>query len=100
MVGRRATWKSAPAENDIAAGARTVHDSRAFERRPPATEQIAIRPNGCANAVQSFPVESRRVVRRVFHERSFGAVFVNDDGLAINFEIVITPANQFLEQVF
>ena len=89
--------KTAPAQHDVTAGARTVHDARAFERNAPAAEQIPLRSDGVANGAHRLPIHFRRVASRRVHELARLAVFLDDDGLAVNFEIIVTPAGQIRE---
>src|SRR5262249_13322452 len=91
---------ASPVEHHISARARTIHQPKSFDWHSPTTQQITIRSNGRPDGLQGPSIQRDWIFARVLHKSLLRFVFADYNRLAVNLEILVTPACKFGEEVF
>ncbi len=87
-------FESVPVRQHVGPNTRAVHDPDSLQRHDPAAEQIALIADARTDALQRGSVKQVGIAGAVFHEFFPAAEFAGNDRLAVDLEILITPAAQ------
>ena len=88
-----------PAEHHVAARTRAVHDPDSGKRNAPAAEQVAVFADRTPDGPQRLPVQLVRIPAGIPEKLALGPVLLDHDGLAVDFEVVVPPGDEPLEEL-